>query len=672
MHKLYIYITAIFFFGGKIYAQEINVDSLIAVFSHNPKTADFILNYVRENHNSHPSIVKELSRRAIPIVEYRKDTFAIALLYNELGNCLRIEGKLDSATIAYRYAANLALQGKYKEYAIAPVSNIGQVFAEQGKFHEALIFYKNVEDKIATEKDTQSRMNYESNLYANYANIHMLKGAFDSALIYYSKAAIIANKLQNEEILVSTYNAIGALFSDKLNSCDSAIKYFIKSLHLYKKQHYNLGIGLTYYNLADCYRKQGNYLLAETENNRAFQFLATEDSLFLAYPIFLRGILTENKGDLPTAIRLYQTSITLNENRGAIGNIWEVYYYLGSVYKKLQKHSSSIESYNNAYRFAAEIDNTEYITKALKGIADIYVQIGNTERALFYYQKYVAKNELYQIQEQSKNAQRAHVFYEIPLKELQISEQKARIEIETEKRRRKNLQNIVLWIGLSMLALFTFSLYKTYKRIKRHKKHLERLYKIINEQKETILHTNKGYISSLRELISQQFQDSYIPPEIISENLSRIDNLQELLDMAYIQGDQVTMDYTAFITEFCKKIEQSFTIPIRLTVNKNLILPTATCVAITLIIDELIRNASKYAFPNKSEAILIVTLMRQEDFIDIIVKDNGIGLQSDFSMQQQTRGLRMVNNLVLKTRGTITVSNDNGACFFIKIHIPDR
>lgn len=672
MYKLYIYITAIFFFGGKIYAQEINVDSLIAVFSHNPKTADFILNYVRENHNSHPSTVKELSRRAIPIAEYRKDTFAIALLYNELGNCLRIEGKLDSATTVYSYAANLALQGKFKEYAIAPVSNLGQVFAEQGKFQEALIFYKSVEDKIATERNIKSRMNYESNLYANYANVHMHKGSFDSALIYYSKAAIIANKLNNEEILVSTYNALGALFSDKLNSCDSAINYFIKSLHLYKKQQYNLGIGLTYYNIADCYRKLGNYQFAEMENNKAFQFLATEDSLFLAYPIFLRGVLNENKGDLPTAIRLYETSIKLNESKGTIGNIWEVHYCLGSVYKKLQKYSLSIESYNSAYRFATEINNTEFVTKALKSIADIYAQIGNTERALFYYQKYVAENELYQTQEQTKNAQRAHVFYEIPLKELQISEQKARIEIETEKRRRKNLQNIVLWVGLSMLVLFTFSLYKTYKRIQRHKKHLERLYKIINEQKETILHTNKGYIGSLRELISQQFQDSNIPPEIVTENLSRIDNLQELLDMAYVQGDQVTMNYTAFITAFCKKIEQSFTIPIRLTVDKNLILPTATCIVITLIIDELIRNASKYAFPNKSEAILIVTLMQQQDFVSIVVKDNGIGLQRDFSMQQQTRGLRMVKNLVLKTRGTITFSNGNGACFYIKIHIPDR
>jgi two-component sensor histidine kinase len=82
-----------------------------------------------------------------------------------------------------------------------------------------------------------------------------------------------------------------------------------------------------------------------------------------------------------------------------------------------------------------------------------------------------------------------------------------------------------------------------------------------------------------------------------------------------------------------------------------------------LIISELLSNAYKYAFPDEREGIISIHLHRQDDEnIEIQIADNGVGLSSDFEIQESNSlGLEMVYGIVEhQLHGEISFKVDHG------------
>ncbi len=90
-----------------------------------------------------------------------------------------------------------------------------------------------------------------------------------------------------------------------------------------------------------------------------------------------------------------------------------------------------------------------------------------------------------------------------------------------------------------------------------------------------------------------------------------------------------------------------------------------------LILNELISNALKHAFPNQRAGRVIVELARQEPhLIALTVRDDGIGMSADFALAATTSlGLQLVQTLVNQLGGTVQVPPTPGACF--QIQFPD-
>jgi PAS domain S-box-containing protein len=86
-----------------------------------------------------------------------------------------------------------------------------------------------------------------------------------------------------------------------------------------------------------------------------------------------------------------------------------------------------------------------------------------------------------------------------------------------------------------------------------------------------------------------------------------------------------------------------------------------------LIINELITNVYKYAFPEDHTGEIWVRLLpEKEDKYCIMISDNGIGLPAGFSMKStQTMGSQIIGILVEQIEATIEFSSNGGACFKI-------
>jgi two-component sensor histidine kinase len=107
---------------------------------------------------------------------------------------------------------------------------------------------------------------------------------------------------------------------------------------------------------------------------------------------------------------------------------------------------------------------------------------------------------------------------------------------------------------------------------------------------------------------------------------------------------------------------------------ENVFLGIDLAVPCGLIINELISNALKYAFPSdwNKPAKVDVRISQDSDQMELIIQDNGVGLPAGFEIDKcGSLGLHLVNILVKdQLKGSIEIQNEKG--FFIRIQFEIR
>jgi two-component sensor histidine kinase len=89
-----------------------------------------------------------------------------------------------------------------------------------------------------------------------------------------------------------------------------------------------------------------------------------------------------------------------------------------------------------------------------------------------------------------------------------------------------------------------------------------------------------------------------------------------------------------------------------------------------LIVNEIISNSLKYAFPDNRDGIIFVTLRVNKNKVHIDVGDNGIGISESVDVKNtQTLGLQLVDTLVEQLNGTFNIIRKNGTIFSIEFNI---
>ena len=103
-----------------------------------------------------------------------------------------------------------------------------------------------------------------------------------------------------------------------------------------------------------------------------------------------------------------------------------------------------------------------------------------------------------------------------------------------------------------------------------------------------------------------------------------------------------------------------------------LLLDIGTAIPLGLIINELVSNSLKHAFPDNRKGELQVNLGKSEHEKDgydytLIVRDNGVGYPDHLNFRDsRSLGMLLVNTLVKQLHGVIDLEKENGTTFTIK------
>jgi two-component sensor histidine kinase len=90
-------------------------------------------------------------------------------------------------------------------------------------------------------------------------------------------------------------------------------------------------------------------------------------------------------------------------------------------------------------------------------------------------------------------------------------------------------------------------------------------------------------------------------------------------------------------------------------------------VSCSLIVNELVSNALKHAFPDGRAGLLRVELQPLGDQQHVlVVEDNGVGLPPELDPRRSdSLGLQLVDDLTQQLRGIVAVNRDGGTTFTI-------
>lgn len=184
---------------------------------------------------------------------------------------------------------------------------------------------------------------------------------------------------------------------------------------------------------------------------------------------------------------------------------------------------------------------------------------------------------------------------------------------------------------------------------------------------------NMQVISSILNLQSSYVKDSYAL-SLLKDCQNRIKSMAFIHESLYQNKNLTEVNFAEYISSLTKNLVHSYSTEIKnikLLLNlKNVYLNLDASISCGLILNELISNSLKYAFPNNKAGIIFVNLSVKDKLVNIEIGDNGIGINENLDIKKTpTLGLQLVNTLVEQINGKIIVERKNGTKFNIEFNI---
>lgn len=208
-------------------------------------------------------------------------------------------------------------------------------------------------------------------------------------------------------------------------------------------------------------------------------------------------------------------------------------------------------------------------------------------------------------------------------------------------------------------------------------KHIQEQIKISLKEKEALLReihhrikNNLQVICSLLHLQSKHIEDKHAL-NIFKECRNRIKSMAFIHEGLYRSSSTASINFVEYIQKLITELFRSYGASsdvIKLKVEVDGVSPNIdTALAFGMIINELVSNCLKHAFPENTKGEIKICLHSNDDgAFTLIVGDNGIGFPKDLDFRNTASlGMQLVCTLTDQLAGTIELSKTRGTTFEI-------
>lgn len=501
-------------------------------------------------------------------------------------------------------------------------TNLGYVFERRGNLGEAFEYAAKtlkIGEKYRDEKAIAMA-------YSDMSNLFWKQEKYEIGLEYGLKSLAIFEKRNLKDLDYDfTLHVVGNNLIE-LQRFEEARGYFMKSIAIGEKYGFYNNLSDTYIALSDLYNKSGDYLEAEKSGLEALKYAELLENDFMV----MRSLLSLGKsnnsiGHFSHAIEFLEKSIRVASND--FGDK----YYLGLVYHELSK------AYEGDKRFAKALEaNRKY--------DELKESVFTSE----------ADQRISQLQTEMNVSQKEHT----------INLQEARLE------KHKILQTFILTLS-GLLVVILVILYVVLLRRKKYNLLLEKQ----NLEKEYLLkeihHRVKNNLETISSLLSLQTAkiENKEFQSIMEQTQNRVHSIGLIHQKLYQGKDIKSIEMKDFFITLGEYIIDTFNASNRIELYcdmEPLGLDIDRAIPIGLIVNELLSNSLKYAFPNGNKGKIKVALSEKNSYLILHFSDNGIGIGEKPEIRGSGFGTQLINLLTRQLDGKMTLFTNSGTEIFFE------
>ncbi|WP_336517106.1 tetratricopeptide repeat-containing sensor histidine kinase [Pollutibacter soli] len=472
------------------------------------------------------------------------------------------------------------------------------------------------------------------------------------------------------------HGAIGlGLNMYKMENEIDALKYFRMAIKAFRETGEHDEIPYVESLIGDIYKKNGNPAEALKHYQQGLKVAeeqASAQSIAHAYNS-LGGFylqqqnFAESRKNFLIALERYRSV----SNRGAIAN---VFVALGGVYTGLKEYRLAKISFDSARSYSKDLKSSLFDRDYYHGVQLLDSATGNWKNAYLNYRQFTVARDSTFNSETLKKLVASQMQYESDKKtaEAKAEQEKKDVLAAAKLRRQRNIRNFSI-AGLALAIAFTVVVYRQRNKLAVEKKRTDDLLK----DKELLLReihhrvkNNLEVVSSLLALQSAQIDDPNTKDAMLAGQ-NRVQSIGIVHQKLY-QGDALgTIEMKDYFINLSESILDSFGAEGRVQVEcamERLNVDIDTAVPLGLIVNELLTNTLKYAFPNGRDGKVQISLQKKEKgILQLVVSDNGVGKNGD--TKGTGFGGQLVALLTTQLNGTMKEVSANGTHLYFEFKV---
>jgi len=189
---------------------------------------------------------------------------------------------------------------------------------------------------------------------------------------------------------------------------------------------------------------------------------------------------------------------------------------------------------------------------------------------------------------------------------------------------------------------------------------------------QEIHHRVKNNLQVISSLISMQVRtiEDASTRAALQQCSSRVETMAQIHEMLYLSKDYANVPFGKYARELATRVlGASGASPEQVAIGYDLeevFLPVDKAIPCALILNELISNALKHAFPEGRGAIRVELRLLAGGRVLLSVSDDGIGIRGDFDpARSKSLGVQLVIALTRQLDGELNIERQPGASFRI-------
>ncbi|SDE78664.1 Two-component sensor histidine kinase, contains HisKA and HATPase domains [Pricia antarctica] len=486
-----------------------------------------------------------------------------------------------------------------------------------------------------------------------------------------------------------------------------ATDYALESLEIGKKLGDMKAIAMAYSDLSNLFWKQSKFdtgLKYGLKSLAIFEERGITD-LDYDFTLYVVGNNYLALKDYQNAQKYYELAMVIGERYGFYNNLSDVYISLVDLYAFLGEFNKADEAGLNAIKYAELLENNFMVMRSwlsigkLRNLQGLYdsgiesllkcIHIATTDFGDEYYlsQAYDALGKAYAGNHEYQKAYQAFAEYDtlktriftaeadqrtsLLRTEFEVADKEGTISLQEDLIKKQKARETLIVIIAVLLFLLLLLAYKAISNNRKKNRMLQKQ----NEEKEFLLKeihhrvkNNLEIVSSLLSLQSAQIKDTNVL-NAMTESQHRVQSMGMIHQKLYMGKNLAAIEMKDYFQNLADYIVDAYGMENRISIAIAMDaceVDVDMAIPIGLIVNELLTNSLKYAFPNKRKGKVSIRLKKSASRLQLEVIDDGVGMVLKNEGQPSGFGIQLIELLTKQLDGKMVLNTHQGTSVSIQ------